>query len=165
MACSGDDKGAGNYDAIDYAAYVEAHLAKTGGAAIGVLTVAGEIVDGEAGPGSAGGDSLSKAMLEGLAKNDLKALVVRVDSPGGSAFASEQIREAILPAKATGLPVVVSTGRLAASGGYWVSSAGDAILAEPHTSTGSIGICGLSPTFENPPTKTGIHHPRGKTKP
>src|SRR3546814_1125068 len=105
MACSGDDKGAGNYDAIDYAAYVEAHLAKTGGAAIGVLTVAGEIVDGEAGPGTAGGDSLSKAMLDGLAKNDLKALVVRVDSPGGSAFASEQIRAAILQAKAKGLRV------------------------------------------------------------
>src|SRR3546814_2672751 len=93
------------------------------------------MADGAAGPGTAGGDSLSKAMLEGLAKNDLKALVVRVDSPGGSAFASEQIREAILQAKAKGLPVVVSMGSLAASGGYWVSTAGDAIFAEDRKST------------------------------
>src|SRR3546814_950472 len=88
-------------------------------------------------------------MLEGLAKNDRKALVVRVDSPGGSAFASEQIREAILQAKAKGLPVVVSMGSLAASGGYWVSTAGDAIVAEPNTITGSIGIFGIIPTFAN----------------
>src|SRR3546814_9009687 len=85
-------------------------------------------------------DVCSSDLLEGLAKNDLKALVVRVDSPGGSAFASEQIREAILQAKAKGLPVVVSMGSLAASGGYWVSTAGDAIFAEPNTITGSIGI-------------------------
>src|SRR3546814_12359363 len=95
-------------------------------------------------------------MLEGLAKNDLKALVVRVDSPGGSAFASEQIREAILQAKAKGLPVVVSMGSLAASGGYWVSTAGDAIFAEPNTITGSIGIFGIIPAFENPLKKIGI---------
>ncbi|HVI97654.1 MAG TPA: signal peptide peptidase SppA [Sphingomonas sp.] len=165
IAGAGDDKVAGSFDAIDYDAYVEAHPAKSGGPAIGVLTVAGEIVDGEAGPGTAGGDSITKAMLEGLAKNDLKALVVRVDSPGGSAFASEQIREAILQAKAKGLPVVVSMGSLAASGGYWVSTAGDAIFAEPNTITGSIGIFGIVPTFENTLKKIGVTSDGVKTTP
>src|SRR3546814_17325628 len=104
-------------------------------------------------------------MLEGLAKNDLKALVVRVDSPGGSAFASEQIREAILQAKAKRLPVVVSMASLAASGGYWVSTAGDAIFAEPNTITGPIGIFTLIPTFETTTKQTGITSAGVKTPP
>ena len=165
VAGKGDGKVPGSFDAIDYDAYVEAHPGRTGGSAIGVLTVAGEIVDGEAGPGTAGGDSIAKAMLEGLANNDLKALVVRVDSPGGSAFASEQIRQAILQAKAKGLPVVVSMGSLAASGGYWVSTAGDTIFAEPNTITGSIGIFGIIPTFEETLAKIGITSDGVKTTP
>nr|WP_286207731.1 signal peptide peptidase SppA [Hephaestia sp. MAHUQ-44] len=165
IAGADDKKSAGNFQTIDYDAYVEAHPAKSGGAAIGVLTVAGEIVDGEAGPGTAAGDTIAKAMLDGLAKNDLKALVVRVDSPGGSAFASEQIRLAILQAKAKGLPVVISMGSLAASGGYWVSTAGDTIFAEPNTITGSIGIFGVIPTFENTLKKIGVTSDGVKTTP
>jgi protease-4 len=95
-------------------------------------------------------------MLDGLATKNLKALVVRVDSPGGSVLASEQIRLAILEAKKRGLPVVVSMGGLAASGGYWVSTTGDTIFAEPNTITGSIGIFGILPTFENTLAKIGI---------
>ncbi|WP_339561182.1 S49 family peptidase, partial [Pseudomonas sp. EA_65y_Pfl1_P113] len=87
---------------------------------------------------------------------DLKALVVRVDSPGGSALASEDMRRAILEAKAQKLPVVISMGSLAASGGYWVSTAGDVIFAEPTTITGSIGIFGIIPTFENTLKKIGL---------
>lgn len=149
-------KPAGNFKAIRLADFVKAHPAPTGGAAIGVITVAGEIVDGKAGPGTAGGDTVSSLLLKGLATKNLKALVVRVDSPGGSALASEQIRQAVLQAKAQGLPVVVSMGSLAASGGYWVATAGDTIFAQPDTITGSIGIFGVLPTFENSLAKIGV---------
>jgi protease-4 len=149
-------KAAGNFRAIKLTDFVAAHPATTSGDAIGVITVAGEIVDGKAGPGTAGGDTVSALLLKGLAEKSLKALVVRVDSPGGSAMASEQIRQAILQAKAQGLPVVVSMGSLAASGGYWVSTAGDTIFAEPGTITGSIGIFGILPTFENSLAKVGV---------
>ena len=91
---------------------------------IGVVTVAGTIVDGKAGPGSAGGDSIAELIDEGVASGRLKALVVRIDSPGGSVMASEVIRQSILNAKAKGLPVVASMGNVAASGGYWVAMPG-----------------------------------------
>jgi len=150
------NKPAGSFKTIKYSDWLEAHPLPTSGDEIGVITVAGDIVDGKANPGSAGGDTVSKLLLEGLAKHKLKALVVRVDSPGGSALASEQIRQAILQAKAQGLPVVVSMGSLAASGGYWVSTAGDVIYAEPNTITGSIGIFGILPTFEKTLAKIGV---------
>ncbi|WHU02029.1 MULTISPECIES: signal peptide peptidase SppA [unclassified Sphingomonas] len=149
-------KPAGNFNRIKLADFVAAHPLPTGGDAIGVLTVAGEIVDGKAGPGKAAGDTISAALLKGLASKKLKALVVRVDSPGGSALASEQIRQAIEQAKGQGLPVVVSMGSLAASGGYWVSTAGKTIFAEPNTITGSIGIFGVIPTFEKTLAKIGV---------
>ena len=134
----------------------------TGGDKIGIVTVAGEIVDGKAGPGTAGGDTIAKAVLDALAKKELKALVVRVDSPGGSALASETIRLAVLEAKKQKLPIVVSMGGLAASGGYWVSTAGDVIFAEPNTITGSIGIFGIIPTFENSLGEARRHRRRGE---
>ncbi|RYY24993.1 MAG: signal peptide peptidase SppA [Sphingomonadales bacterium] len=149
-------KPAGNFNVIRFADFVAANPAPTGGDAIGVITVAGEIVDGKAGPGTAGGDTISSLLLNGLATKNLKALVVRVDSPGGSAMASEKIRQAVLQAKAQGLPVVISMGSLAASGGYWVATAGDTIFAEPDTITGSIGIFGVLPTFENSLAKIGV---------
>ncbi|ATY33629.1 signal peptide peptidase SppA [Sphingomonas psychrotolerans] len=149
-------KPAGSFKTIKLADWVVANPAPTGGDAIGVITVAGEIVDGKAGPGHAGGESVSSLLLRGLAEKKLKALVVRIDSPGGSAMASEQIRQAVLQAKAQGLPVVVSMGSLAASGGYWVATAGDAIFAEPSTITGSIGIFGVLPSFENSLAKIGV---------
>jgi protease-4 len=151
-----DDKPAGNFKGIRFADWLSAHPLPTSGDKIGVITIAGEIVDGKAGPGVAAGDTVSKLLLEGLQKNNLKALVVRVDSPGGSVLASEQIRQAILEAKAKGLPVIVSMGSLAASGGYWVSTPGDVIFAEPNTITGSIGIFGIIPTFENTLAKIGV---------
>ncbi|QIG81475.1 signal peptide peptidase SppA [Stakelama tenebrarum] len=146
----------GNFRMIRMEDWIEANPAPSRGNAIGVITIAGEIVDGEAGPGTAGGDTISKLLLKGLAEHDFKALVVRVDSPGGSALASEQIRQAILQAKAQGLPIVTSMGSLAASGGYWVSTAGDVIFAEPNTITGSIGIFGIIPTFEAALEKVGV---------
>jgi protease-4 len=150
------NKPIGAFRTIRYDRWVAANPLPTTGDAIGILTVAGDIVDGEAGPGTAAGDTIAKAMLDGLATKKLKALVLRVDSPGGSVLASERIRLAVLEAKKRGLPVVVSMGGLAASGGYWVSTTGDAIFAEPATITGSIGIFGIIPTFENTLAKIGI---------
>ncbi|WP_423604644.1 signal peptide peptidase SppA [Sphingomonas sp. MS122] len=158
-------KPAGNFKAIKLANWLEANPAPKTGDAIGVITIAGEIVDGKAGPGTAGGDTVSALLLKGLAEKKLKALVVRVDSPGGSALASERIRQAILQAKGQGLPVVVSMGSLAASGGYWVSTPGDVIFAEPNTITGSIGIFGIIPTFENTLAKIGVTSDGVKTTP
>ena len=151
------DKAApGAYKKIDLADWVQANPVSTSGPAIGVLTVAGDIVDGKAPSGTAGGTSIADALGKAVAKGDLKALVVRVDSPGGSVTASDRIRSAILAAKAKGLPVVVSMGTVAASGGYWVSTAGDVIYADPDTITGSIGVFGIIPTFEGSLSKVGL---------
>jgi protease-4 len=167
LAGDGPKKVAGSFASIKYDDFVAAHPMSTSGDKIGIVTVAGDIVDGKAGPGTAGGDTIAKAVLDGLAKKDLKALVVRIDSPGGSALASETIRKAVLEAKAQKLPIVVSMGGLAASGGYWVSTVGDpgAVFAEPNTITGSIGIFGIIPTFENSLKKLGITTDGVKTTP
>jgi len=150
-----DNSKAGNFATIDLASYVKARKPANDGQ-IGVLTVAGDIVDGEAGPGTAAGDTISDLLLTALDEKSLKALVVRVDSPGGSVMASEKIRGAILQAKSAGLPVVVSMANVAASGGYWVSTPGDVIFAEPDTITGSIGVFGIIPSFEGTLAKMGI---------
>lgn len=125
------------------------------GDAIGVVTIAGEIVDGDAGPGVAGGDRIARVLDEAL-ESDLKGLVVRVDSPGGSVLASEEIRRAILRHKDRKIPIAVSMANVAASGGYWVSTPADRIFAEPDTITGSIGIFAVLPTFENAAAKWGV---------
>ena len=158
-------KATGNFKTIKFDAYVAANPLPTGGDKIGVLTIAGDIVDGKSNGGNVGSDTVVKVLLDALAKKDLKALVVRVDSPGGSALASEDMRRAIVEAKAQKLPIVVSMGSLAASGGYWVSTAGDVIFAEPTTITGSIGIFGIIPTFENTLKKIGLTTDGVKTTP
>jgi protease IV len=145
--------------------YIKANPRSTSGEAIGIVHVAGPIVDGEASGGSAGGDTVSALIGEGLAKKKLKALVLRVDSPGGSALASEKIRLALMEAKKAGLPVVVSMGNVAASGGYWVAMTGDKIFAEPATITGSIGVFGIIPSFENTLGRYGITSDGVKTTP
>jgi len=132
---------------------------------IGIVTVAGEIVDGKANLGTAGGDSIAAAIDKGVRQDNLKALVVRVDSPGGSVLASERIRQALLGAKARKIPVVVSMGSVAASGGYWVSTAGDYVYAEPSTITGSIGVFGILPSFQGTLAKLGLGADGVKTTP
>ena len=134
------------------------------GDAIGVVTIAGEIVDGDAGPGTAGGERIAELLDEAL-DDDLKALVVRVDSPGGSVTASEDIRLAILRHKAKDIPIVVSMGNVAASGGYWVSTPADRIFAEPETITGSIGIFAVVPTFERAAADLGVNGDGVRTTP
>jgi protease-4 len=159
------DEVPGSFRHIKYDAWAEAHPADDDGGDIGIVTVAGEIVDGEAELGTAGAETIVQAIEQGLRTHDLKALVLRVDSPGGSALASERIRQAMLNAKAKGLPVVVSMGNLAASGGYWVATAGDKIYAEPSTITGSIGVFGILPSFEGSLQKLGIGADGVKTTP
>ncbi|HTN13369.1 MAG TPA: signal peptide peptidase SppA [Sphingomonadaceae bacterium] len=127
----------------------------SGGKAIGVVTIAGEISDGDAGPGEAGGARISQLLDDALDDN-LAALVVRVDSPGGTITGSEAIRRAILRHKRKGIPIVVSMGNYAASGGYWVSTPADRIFAEPETLTGSIGVFGMVPTFEKALAHWGV---------
>ena len=134
------------------------------GREIGVVTIAGEIVDGDAGPGTAGGTRIADLLDEALDR-DLAGLVVRVDSPGGSALASEEIRNAILRHKAKDIPVAVSMANVAASGGYWVATPADRIFAEPETITGSIGIFALIPTFENAAADLGVNSDGVQTGP
>ena len=128
-----------------------------GGDAVGIITVAGTIVDGEAPAGTAGGETIANLVKSAVADGDIKALVVRIDSPGGSAFASEQIRQALLSAKVEGLPVVASFGPVAASGGYWVSTGADVVVAQPTSITGSIGVFSVVPTFERTLAELGIN--------
>jgi protease-4 len=143
------------YQRIKLAAY-EAQAVSQAEGPIGVVTIAGEIVDGKAGPGTAGAETIARAVEKGLARGNLKALVVRVDSPGGSAIASERIRQALLAARDKKIPVVVSMGDVAASGGYWVAMGGNYIFAEPSTITGSIGVFGILPSFEGTLAKLGV---------
>jgi protease-4 len=134
------------------------------GGKIGVITIAGEISDGMAGPGEAGGERIARLLDQAL-DDHLKALLVRVDSPGGSVSGSEAIRRAILRHKAHGIPIVVSMGNVAASGGFWVSTPAERIFAEPDTITGSIGIFGVVPTFEDALKDWGVTSDGVRTTP
>ena len=165
LAGAKDKKEPGSYRAIPLENWVAAHPAKTSGDAIGVLTIAGTIVDGEAPAGTAGGDTIAQLLTKELAKGRIKALVVRVDSPGGSVTGSERIRAAIAEARARKLPVIVSMGSVAASGGYWVATPGERIFADPATITGSIGVFGLLPTFQGSLDKLGLSADGVKTTP
>jgi protease-4 len=127
------------------------------GDAVGVIVAQGEISDGSAGPGSIGGDSTSKLIRLAREDDNIKAVVLRVDSPGGSAFASELIRRELELTRAAGKPVVVSMGNVAASGGYWISMSSDEVIAEPNTITGSIGVFAILPTADKVIDKLGIH--------
>ena len=123
---------------------------------IAVVNVEGVIVDGESYQDEVGGNTVSRLLSEANADKDVKAVVLRVNSPGGSAFASEVIRQEVDALQKAGKPVVVSMGAMAASGGYWISSTADYIVADKNTITGSIGIFALFPTFEKTVKKWGI---------
>lgn len=155
----GKSKDGKTYKNVEFRNYLAALGEEEDGSApnVGIVTVSGAIVDGEAPIGqAAGGDTVAGFLKQALEDEDVKAVVLRVDSPGGSAFASEVIRDGVLALKAAGKPVVVSMGSLAASGGYWVSTPGDEIWAAPTTITGSIGIFGYFTTFENSAAELGI---------
>lgn len=145
------------YNAIPLDNWVAANPPSTAGSAIAVVPVVGEIVDGDAPNGMAGGETVAKHILDAAADSNVKALVLRVDSPGGSVLASEEIRQALLQVKAKKLPVVVSMANVAASGGYWISTPADRIFAEPDTITGSIGVFGILPSFDQTLAKIGVN--------
>ena len=144
-----DEAVPGSFRAVDYEAWVDEHPASDEGGEIGVLTVAGEIVDGEAALGTAGAETIVRALDEGLERRNLQgagapgrfAAAARCSARSGSAGRCSAPRP-------EGMPVVVSMGSVAASGGYWVATAGDTIFAEPSTITGSIGVFGILPSFE-----------------
>jgi len=124
---------------------------------VAVVVAEGEISGGEQRGSGIGGDTMSALLREARDDDDIKAVVLRVDSPGGEVYASEQIRREVVALKAAGKPVVVSMGDLAASGGYWISTNADRIYADPSTITGSIGIFGMFPTIPRTLEKFGVH--------
>lgn len=129
---------------------------KLGGDQVGIIVARGAITEGDQPPGTIGSDSLSRLLRQAARDEDVKAVVLRVDSGGGSAFASEEIRQEMLALKEAGKPVVVSMANVAASGGYWIAMGADEIWAYPNTITGSIGIFGFFPTFQNSLAEIGV---------
>lgn len=124
---------------------------------VAIIVAKGTILDGNQKPGTIGGDSTAALLRKARENKQVKAVVLRVDSPGGSAYASEVIRQEVELLKAAGKPVIASMGTYAASGGYWISASADKIIASPTTITGSIGIFGFFMTFENTLSKLGIY--------
>lgn len=153
-----------NYRAISYYDYSLKTPADTGGT-IAVIFANGAIMDGEETPGNVGGDTTASQIRDARLDPKVKAIVLRVNSPGGSVNASEVIRAELAAAKAAGKPVVVSMGGMAASGGYWISTPANYIVASPSTLTGSIGIFGVINTVENSLSSIGVHSDGVSTSP
>ena len=124
---------------------------------IGVLTASGNIVNGKQPTGTIGGDTIAGLLRDARFDERIKAVVLRIDSPGGSALASEVIRKEVERVKAAGKPVIVSMGSVAASGGYWIATPADEIWAQPTTITGSIGVFGLMGNVDRGLNSIGIH--------
>ncbi|EKR2075448.1 TPA_asm: signal peptide peptidase SppA [Salmonella enterica subsp. salamae] len=153
-----------NYRAISYYDYSLKKPADNGGT-IAVIFANGAIMDGEETPGNVGGDTTASQIRDARLDPKVKAIVLRVNSPGGSVNASEVIRAELAAAKAAGKPVVVSMGGMAASGGYWISTPANYIVASPSTLTGSIGIFGVINTVENSLSSIGVHSDGVSTSP
>ncbi|CAM2887792.1 signal peptide peptidase SppA [Vibrio rarus] len=156
-AFGGDEKS--GFNSVDYYTYKDQLSPELNQSdnQIAVVVASGAIMDGPQQGNSVGGDTTASLIRQARLNDKVKALVLRVDSPGGSAFASEVIRNEIVAFKQTNRPVVVSMSSLAASGGYWISMSADEILAQPTTLTGSIGIFSIVTTFEKGLNKYGIH--------
>ncbi|ECE0131385.1 signal peptide peptidase SppA [Salmonella enterica subsp. enterica] len=153
-----------NYRAISYYDYSLKTPADTGGT-IAVIFANGAIMDGEETPENVGGDTTASQIRDARLDPKVKAIVLRVNSPGGSVNASEVIRAELAAARAAGKPVVVSMGGMAASGGYWISTPANYIVASPSTLTGSIGIFGVINTVENSLSSIGVHSDGVSTSP
>ncbi|EMY5299095.1 signal peptide peptidase SppA [Salmonella enterica] len=153
-----------NYRAISYYDYSLKTPADTGGT-IAVIFANGAIMDGEETPGNVGGDTTASQIRDARLDPKVKAIVLRVNSPGGSVNASEVIRAELAAARAAGKPMVVSMGGMAASGGYWISTPANYIVASPSTLTGSIGIFGVINTVENSLSSIGVHSDGVSTSP
>jgi protease-4 len=157
----GEDEISGSFKSISAADYVRvAHadmkIHAAGKPKVGVIVASGEILDGEQPPGTVGGESTARLIREARMDKNIRAVVLRVDSPGGSVMASEVIYREVLALRAAGKPVVVSMSDLAASGGYYISAPADEIWASPATLTGSIGIFAIIPTIDKTLGKVGV---------
>ena len=164
----GKQRSFGTYNGVSLDRYLAdtRSLLPDSGDAVGIVYVTGNIVDGDAPRGTAGSRTISRAVARALDDNDdIKALVVRIDSGGGSVLASEEIRQSLVDARKSGLPVVASFGPVAASGGYWVATAADEIIAQPSTITGSIGVFAILPSFNRALAEIGIGADGIKTTP
>lgn len=155
----GEDTESNDYRSVPYKEYLRAaRLPRESNAnKVAVVTAVGNILDGNAPAGQIGSQSLIRLIRKARLDNDVKAIVLRIDSGGGSKTASEMIRSELQAAQDTGIPLVASMGSVAASGGYWIAASADEIWASPTTVTGSIGIFGLMPSFEKTLARYGIY--------
>ncbi|MCH7670699.1 MAG: signal peptide peptidase SppA [Proteobacteria bacterium] len=156
---TGEDSETGEFRAIGFNDYLtlERKPGKMTGKKIAVITAVGSIVDGRAKSGSIGSTSINELIRKAGKDEDVVAIVLRVDTGGGSKTASELIRQELVSVQSSGIPLVVSMGSLAASGGYWIAATADQIWASPTTLTGSIGIFGFIPTIEKTLARYGVY--------
>jgi protease-4 len=157
----GEDQDTHSFNSIGMNQYLTAVRSKRvlrskSDAKVGIVVAAGEILDGHQPPGKIGGDSTADLLRQARYDNTIKAVVLRVDSPGGSMFASEQILREVQTLRKAGKPVIVSMSTYAASGGYYISAAANQIFASPTTLTGSIGVFSVVPTFQRTLEKFGV---------
>jgi len=158
---AGKDKDTGGFRSVDWQGYLsyvrnEERLERGASQSIAVVVASGEILDGEQPPGLVGGDTLAALLRKIRLDDDHAAVVLRIDSPGGSMMASEVIRREVAALREAGKPVVASMSTVAASGGYYIAMDADHIIAAPTTITGSIGVYAVIPTFQRTLAKIGI---------
>jgi protease-4 len=161
-ALTGEDEDTHSYKGVDLDSYLSnvrssEALESRPGNKVSVIVATGDIVPGEQPPGMIGSDTLAQQLRDARFDDAVKAVVLRIDSPGGSVFASEVIRREVDELKKAGKPVVASMSSLAASGGYYIAMDADRIVASPATLTGSIGIFAMFPTFQRTLDKVGVH--------
>lgn len=161
MSITGEDSSTRSFHGIEFSEYLIAErprrqLAHLERKAIGLVVASGEILDGSQPSGTIGGDSLASLLRDARYDDDIAAVVLRIDSPGGSVYASEVIRREVEELKQAGKPVVVSMSSTAASGGYYIAMNADEIWASPSTLTGSIGVFAVLPTLERTLAKLGV---------
>jgi protease-4 len=159
---TGEDGNGSSFVGVDHGAYLantrsQHVLGRRAAERVSVIVAAGEILPGEQAPGTVGSDTLAWQLREALEDDAVKAVVLRIDSPGGSVFASEVIRREVAALRAADKPVVASMSSLAASGGYYIAMDANRIVASPATLTGSIGIFAMFPTFQRTLGKLGVH--------
>jgi protease IV len=161
MDVVGQDDSTGSYKSVSTSDYVRvAHadmkIHADGKPRVGVIVASGEILDGDQPPGTTGGESTARLIRQARLDHNIRAVVLRVDSPGGSVMASEEIYRELLALRTAGKPLIVSMSTLAASGGYYISAPADEIWASPATLTGSIGIFAIIPTIDKTLSKVGV---------
>jgi protease IV len=157
----GEDEDNHSFNSISMKDYIAAQRSKRAlksksDAKIGIVVAAGEMLDGRQGPGTIGGESTSDLLRQARYDSAVKAVVLRIDSPGGSEFAAEKILREVQALRKAGKPVVVSMSTYAASGGYYIAAAANQIFASPTTITGSIGVFSFIPTFQRTLEKLGV---------